>query len=96
MVPKRPLTPLRVPKPLRKKLTRKSTQSQGAILACVRQLRVDWRRPGGLRTKKLQGRIAPNGEPVYEARATRGDRVTFYWDGAVIVVENHCTHDIVR
>lgn len=60
-------------------------------MGCVRQLREDWRRQG-LRTKQLQGRIAPNGEPVYEARVTRGDRVTFYWDGHVLVIENHCTH----
>ena len=31
----------------------------------------------------------------FEARATRGDRVTFYWDGDTIVVENHCKHSIL-
>lgn len=92
--PDRPLTPLRVPKPLRKKLGKKSQQAQGAILGCLRQLRVDWRHVG-LRAKKLDGRLV-DGNPVFEARATGGDRVTFYWDGPVIVVENHCHHDMLK
>ena len=35
------------------------------------------------------------GGDLFEARATRGDRVTFYWDGDTIVVENHCKHSIL-
>lgn len=89
-----PLTPLRVPKPLRKKLAKKSPQAQGAILGCFRQLRIDWRYPG-LRASKLGGRVV-NGEPVFEPRVTGGDRVTFYWDGPRIVIENHCKHDILE
>jgi hypothetical protein len=87
--------PVRVPKPLKKKLARKDATSQGAILGCFRQLREDWRHPG-LRAKKLSGRISATGQPVFEARATGGDRVTFYWDGSMIVIENHCKHDILK
>jgi hypothetical protein len=57
-------------------------------------LREDWRQPG-LKAKKLEGRRAANGADVFEARVTKGDRVTFYWDGPRIVIENHCTHDEV-
>jgi hypothetical protein len=89
------LTPVRIPKPLKKKLEKKEHSSQGAIVACIRQLREDWRH-NSLKTKKLQGRTAPNGEPVFEARATKGDRVTFYWEGPRIVIENHCHHDILK
>jgi hypothetical protein len=85
------VTPLRVPKPLKRKLEKKDAQSRGAILACLVRLREDWRHPG-LRSKRLSGRVV-NGEPVYEVRVTRSDRVTFFWDGDVIVVENHCRHD---
>jgi hypothetical protein len=85
------LTPLRLPRPLRKKLAKKTPQAQGAIVGCIRQLRIDWRYPG-LKAKKLAGRTV-DGNQVFEARATAGDRVTFYWDGPRIVVENHCKHD---
>jgi hypothetical protein len=88
------LTPLRVPKPLRKKLAKKSAQAQGSIVACIRQLRIDWRYPA-LKAKKLEGRTV-DGEQVFEARATRGDRVTFYWEGPRIVIENHCKHDLLK
>jgi hypothetical protein len=60
----------------------------------VRQLRENWRHPG-LRTKKLAGRTV-EGNQVFEARAGAGDRVTFYWDGPRIVLENHCKHDILK
>jgi hypothetical protein len=48
-----------------------------------------------LRAKKLSGRVV-DGNDVFEARAGKGDRVTFYWVGKRIVVENHCHHDIVK
>lgn len=89
-----PLTPLRVPKPLKTRFAKKTVQARAAIAKTFHQLRVDWRYPG-LRSKKMQGRVAVNGEPVFEARASRGDRVTFYWDGPVIVIENHCDHSIL-
>jgi hypothetical protein len=86
---KKPLTPLRVPKPLKKKLEKKPPPMQQAILACLRQLREDWTHPS-LKSSKL------GGTNVYHAKVTKGDRVTFFWDGDVIVIENHCHHDILK
>ncbi len=84
------LTSLRVPKNLRKKLEKKTPEMQAAILACLHQLRVDWRHPG-LASSKLGGK-----GDIYHAKVGRGNRVTFFWDGDVIVIENHCNHDILK
>ncbi len=84
-------TPIRTPKRLWKTFEKKDVQSQAAILGCVRQLREDWR-DNGLHAKKMEGRFV-DGNPVFEARVTRSDRVTFYWDDDTIVLENHCHHD---
>lgn len=94
MAAERRLTPIRIPRPLRKKLAKKEIKSQGAITACIRQLRLDWHH-NSLRTKKMQGAKSSLGGDLFEARATRADRVTFYWDGGTIVIENHCKHDIL-
>jgi hypothetical protein len=84
-----PLTPLRVPKPLKKKLAKKSPQMQGAINACFRQLREDWQHPG-LAASKL------GGTEIWHVKVSRGNRVTFFWDDDWIVIENHCHHDILK
>jgi hypothetical protein len=92
------LTPLRVPKPLKKKLGKKTVQAQAAITKCFYEMRTgEWQHTGRRRkgSKKLRGREGPDGQPVFEARASRADRVTYYWDGPVIVVENHCDHSIL-
>lgn len=85
-----PLTPLRVPMPLKRKLAKKPPDMQGAINACFRQLRENPHHPG-LKTSKVGGRRG-----VFEARVDQKNRVTFFWDGPRIVIENHCNHDIVR
>jgi hypothetical protein len=90
---RRRLTTIRTPRRLKKTFEKKSLSSKAAILECVKKLRVDPRDPS-LRTKKLSGRTV-RGQPVFEARVTDGDRVTFYWDGEVIILENHCTHQQV-
>ena len=33
---------------------------------------------------------------IYHAKVSRGNRVTFFWEDDVIVVENHCHHDILK
>jgi mRNA interferase RelE/StbE len=83
--------PLRVPKRLKKKLRAKPEPTRRAIAGCLRQLEDDPFHPG-LRTKKMGGR----GGNIFESRASRGDRVTWFWDGPRIVVEDHCKHDIVE
>ena len=83
------LTPVRVPKPLKKKLDKKPPEMRAAIYACLRQLREDWRHKG-LAASKL------GGMEIYHAKVSKGNRVTFFWDGPVIVIENHCNHDILK
>jgi hypothetical protein len=84
-----PLTTLRVPKSLKKKLEKKTPVMQGAINAALRQLREDWTHPS-LASSKL------GGTEIYHAKVSRGNRITFFWDGDVIVLENHCHHDILK
>jgi hypothetical protein len=62
---------------------------QGAIIAAIRQLRIDWQHPG-LASSKL------GGTEIYHAKVSKGNRITFYWDGDTIVIENHCNHDILK
>jgi hypothetical protein len=83
------LTPVRVPKPLKKKLAKKPAKMQEAVLACIVQLREDWTHPG-LRSSKLKG------TDIYHARIDGGNRVTFFWEDGRIVIENHCNHDILK
>jgi hypothetical protein len=83
------LTPLRVPKPLWKSFHKKTPQMQAAITSCLVQLREDYGHPG-LHTKKVQGR-----QGVFEARVDAKNRVTYFWHGGTIVIENHCTHEVV-
>lgn len=83
------LTPVRIPKPLRKKLAKKPPKMQKAVLACIVQLREDWTHPG-LKSSKLKG------TNIYHAKVSAGDRVTFYWEDGRIVIENHCNHDILK
>jgi hypothetical protein len=85
------LTPLLVPKRLKKKLRNKPEQMQRGILACLKQLRKDPRHPG-LRTKKMTGRRGD----IFESRATKGNRITWFWQGSMIVIEDHCKHDVVE
>lgn len=83
------LTPVRVPKNLKKSLSKKPPAMQQAILACITQLRKDWQHPG-LASSKLSG------TDIYHVKVTRGDRVTFFWEDDKIVIENHCNHDILK
>jgi hypothetical protein len=84
------MTPVRVPKPLKKRLSKKPPEMQAAIWTCIRQLREDWGHPS-LDSRKLGGT-----DGIYHAKVSRGNRVTFFWDGSVIVIENHCNHDILK
>ena len=81
---------LRVPTPLEAKLNEKPESRRKAIRECFKKLRQNPRHPG-LRTSKVQGR----GGDVFEARASRADRVTWFYDGPIIVIENHCGHEIL-
>ena len=83
------LTPIEVDAAFKRRLAKKSPQSQGAIARAILKLRTDPTLPG-LRTHKLQGQPG-----VIAARVSEGDRLTFRWEGATIVLLNHCTHSQV-
>jgi hypothetical protein len=83
------LTPVRVPKRLKKKLAKKPPEMQKAVIACIVQLREDWTHPG-LHSSKL------GGTDIYHAKVSGGNRITFFWDEDRIVIENHCHHDILK
>lgn len=83
------LTPVEIPRPLKKSLAKKDAAMQAAILAAIRQLREDWNHPS-LASSKL------GGTNVYHAKVSRGNRLTFFWEDERIVIENHCNHDILK
>jgi hypothetical protein len=83
------LTPVEVPKPLKKKLDKKPPAMQAAIITAIKQLREDWRHPS-LASSKL------GGAEIYHAKVSKGNRLTFFWEDDRIVLENHCHHDILK
>jgi hypothetical protein len=83
------LTPMRVPRPLKKSLEKKTPEMQAAIVECFRRLRTDYRHPG-LHAHRVRGT-----KDLWEAYVDQKNRVTFFWDGPMIVVENHCSHKVV-
>lgn len=61
---------------------------QGAILECIDRLSENPHHPG-LHTGRVQG-----ARDVYEAYIDGANRLTFHWEGEVIVLRNHCSHEI--
>jgi mRNA interferase RelE/StbE len=80
---------IRLTQELEDKLDAKSGSERRAIAQCLERLQENPRHPG-LRTSKVQGR-----RDVFEARASRAERVTWFYEGSVIVIENHCGHEIL-
>jgi len=62
---------------------------RAAIARCVELLADNPRHPG-LQTHRLQG--SPG---VWEAYIDQANRVTFHYDGSVIVLRKNCNHDIL-
>lgn len=73
----------------KRRLADKSPAAQAAVLECVERLADNPRHPG-LRTHGI--RTKPG---VFSARVDRGNRVSFHWEGGVVVLRNHCNHDMV-
>jgi hypothetical protein len=80
------LTPVEIDEAFKKRLAAKPHKQQEAIARAIVKLRQNPRHPG-LRTHKLQGMPG-----VIAARVSQGDRLTFRWQGAKIVLLNHCSH----
>lgn len=84
------LTPMIIPKPLKKSLAKKPPKMQAAILGAITQLRQDPYHPG-LHVHRVKGKQA-----IWEARIDNKNRLTFFWQDGVVVLENHCNHDILN
>lgn len=74
-----------------KKVARKKEKGmQEKIASCIRMLVENPKNPK-LRTHKMQGH-----EGIWEAYIDNdGNRVTFEWDGATIILRNNCNHDML-
>jgi hypothetical protein len=79
-----------IPPAFRRKARKKEPGMRAAIARCL-ELLADNPRHTGLHTHRVQG--APG---VWEAYIDHANRITFHWDGPVIVVRNNCNHDILR
>jgi hypothetical protein len=84
-----PPIPLKLESTFKRRLKKKTTAQQGAILECVARLSENTRHPG-LQTHRVQGKAG-----VFEAYVDAGNRVTFHYDQGTIVLRNHCSHDIL-
>ena len=74
----------------KKAARKKPRQMQEAIAQRIQMLASNPRHPQ-LRTHKMQGR-----QNVWEAYVDNdGNRITFQWDGDVILLRNNCNHDML-
>ncbi len=79
-----------VPPKFKRVARKKQPPPQAAIARCLQLLGDDPHHPG-LHTHRVQG--APG---VWEAYVDGSNRVTFHWDGPVIVLRNNCNHKILE
>jgi mRNA-degrading endonuclease YafQ of YafQ-DinJ toxin-antitoxin module len=79
-----------VPPSFKRTAQKKPPALRAAIARCVELLADNPRHPG-LQTHRLQG--SPG---VWEAYIDQANRVTFHYDGQVIVLRKNCNHDILR
>ncbi len=63
---------------------------QGAVCETIGLLGENPRHPG-LRVHKVRG----ISEDVWEAYVDRKNRLTFHYEDGVIVLRNHCSHEII-
>ena len=73
----------------RKRLEKKTTSQQGAILECISRLAQDQRYPG-LKTSRIKGKSS------WEARIDDTNRLEWeYGQPGEIILINHCTHNAI-
>ena len=80
-----------IPKSFKRRLDKKPPEQAGPIAECVQRLADDPRHPG-LHTHRVRGA----GPGVFEAYVDKANRITFHWEGADIVLRNHCNHDVLK
>ena len=73
----------------KKQFEKKTPAMQAAIAECIDRLAENPRHPS-LQTHPVRG--CPG---VFEAYVDKGNRLTFSYDDSVIVLRNHCNHDIL-
>lgn len=83
---------LRIDPSFGKRLKKKEAILQAAILETIKRLGDDPGHPG-LHTHPVQGTKKPK---VFEAYVDQKNRVTWHWEDGVIVLLNHCNHDIIK
>jgi mRNA-degrading endonuclease YafQ of YafQ-DinJ toxin-antitoxin module len=79
-----------VPVSFKRMARKKPAQLRAAIARCVELLADNPRHPG-LQTHRVQGAVG-----VWEAYIDQANRVTFHYEGQVIVLRKNCSHDILR
>lgn len=81
-----------VPASFKKRFQKKEAILQAAIMKTIQQLGEDPRHQS-LQTHPVRGKKDPK---VFEAYVDMKNRVTWHWENGVIVLRNHCNHDIVK
>ena len=80
----------RIPSNFRKVLKKKPSKMQEKIFECIAMLSESPRNPK-LNTHKMKGR-----KGVWEAYVDNdGNRLTFEYEGDLIVLRNNCNHDML-
>lgn len=80
----------RVTNRFKKVAQKKNKNMQNRISECISMLAENPKNPK-LRTHKMQGH-----KGIWESYIDNdGNRITFEWDGSVIVLRNNCNHDML-
>lgn len=79
--------PYEITPSFKKRLTKKTPDSAGAVLRCIKRLDENPRHPG-LHTHRVQGTT-----DVWEAYIDRSNRLTYRYEDGKIILLNHCNHD---
>lgn len=83
---------VRLPASFKKRFQKKESMLQAAILETIQRLGEDPRHPS-LQTHQVHG---PKNPKVFEAYVDMKNRITWHWEDGVIVLRNHCNHDILK
>lgn len=86
------MPPVRFGASFKKRFQDKEALLQAAIMETVQRLGEDPRHPS-LATHPVRGTRKPK---VFEAYVDMKNRITWHWEDGVIVLRNHCNHDILK
>jgi hypothetical protein len=83
---------VRLPDSFTRRFQKKEALLQAAIMETIQRLGENPRHPA-LQTHPVHGQKNPK---VFEAYVDMKNRVTWHWEDGVIVLRNHCNHDILK